>query len=98
MYAHPPPTLQLPRLFNFLPRCPFGVQPIPAAAAPSAPAAYYNGPSKGCSRAGVYSVNTYDLSQRPLYVLVSTTLHESVPGHHLQIALAQEQESVRRRG
>lgn len=85
---------QLPLLFGKLPRCPYGVTPVPAAQAPAAPAAYYYEPADGCSRAGYYYVNVYDLPSRPSYLMESTTLHETVPGHHLQIALAQEMEGV----
>lgn len=47
-------------------------------------------PDENCTRPGLYHFNTYDLASRPLYTTPSTTLHEAVPGHHLQIALAQE--------
>jgi len=78
------------KFFKTLPRCPYGVLPIPAESAPSAPSAYYYEPAADCSRPGYYYVNTYDLSQRPTYSFVSTTLHETVPGHHLQLALQSE--------
>lgn len=81
---------QLPKFFSKIPRCPYGVRPIDPEQAKTAPAAYYNPPNMDCSRPGYYYVNTYDLTQRPKYVYESTTLHETVPGHHFQLAIANE--------
>jgi len=81
---------ELPKLFSKLPRCPYGVLPIPANEAPNAPAAYYMPPPSDCSRSGLYYVNTFNLTSRPTYLYQSTSLHEAVPGHHLQIAIQQE--------
>jgi len=79
---------KLPKFFGRLPRMPYGVDPVPAAIAPNYTSGRYNpGPIGG---AGQYWVNTYALNMRPLYMLTSLTLHESVPGHHLQISLARE--------
>jgi prolyl oligopeptidase len=81
---------ELSKLFKTLPRCTYGVRPIDAEQAKTAPAAFYNPPNDDCSRPGYYYVNTFDLTQRPFYVYESTTLHETVPGHHFQIAIANE--------
>jgi len=80
----------LPQYFGHLPRLPYGVEPVPADLAPNYTSGrYVAGPLTG-KAAGRYWVNTYALDKRPLYQLPSLTLHEAVPGHHLQIALAQE--------
>jgi len=80
----------LPSLFKTLPRLPYGVEPVPAHMAPKYTAGRYVGAPKGSTQAGTYWVNTYDLPSRTLYTLEALTLHEAVPGHHLQNALAQE--------
>jgi uncharacterized protein (DUF885 family) len=81
---------KLPSLFKTLPRQPYGVVPVPADIAPKYTAGRYNGAPIQSSRAGEYWVNTYALETRTLYTLEALTLHEAVPGHHLQTALAQE--------
>ncbi len=83
---------KLPSLFHTstLPRQPYGVEPVPSAIAPTYTAGRYVGASLDGTRAGTYWVNTYKLDSRPLYVMESLTLHEAVPGHHLQNAMAQE--------
>jgi uncharacterized protein (DUF885 family) len=81
---------ELPRLFLRLPKLPYGIAPIPDFIAPKTTGAYYGPGSGDGTRAGTYFVNTYDLKSRPLYVLEALSFHESVPGHHLQIALQQE--------
>lgn len=78
---------QLPRFFRTLPRKPYGVAPVPDAIAPKYTTGRYVGTSKNSTDPGYYWVNTYDLSSRPLYVLPSLTVHEAVPGHHLQSSL-----------
>ncbi|MDE0597656.1 MAG: DUF885 domain-containing protein [Dokdonia donghaensis] len=81
---------QLPRFFKTLPRKPYGVAPVPDAIAPKYTGGRYVGSPKGSISPGYYWVNTYDLSSRTLYTLPSLTVHEAVPGHHLQGALNQE--------
>jgi uncharacterized protein (DUF885 family) len=85
---------ELPSLFSRLPRLPYGVRPTPAFAAPTAPTAYYYGGSLKTGVPGYFIANTYRLDQRPNYEMIALTLHEAVPGHHLQIALADELEDV----
>lgn len=81
---------QLPKLFKKLPRTPYGVEPVPAEIAPKYTTGRYAG-GRGDGEPGFYWVNTYALDRRPLYELEALTLHEAVPGHHLQVALANEQ-------
>ena len=81
---------ELPRLFKTLPRMPYGIRAVPDYAAEGETAAYYNPGLGDGTRAGVYYVNTYDLSSRPLYEIEALSLHEAVPGHHLQLALQAE--------
>jgi uncharacterized protein (DUF885 family) len=81
---------KLPRYFGKLPRMTYHVEAVPATLAPNYTAGRYNsGPNDGRAP-GAYWVNTYALDRRPLYSLPALTLHEAVPGHHLQIALARE--------
>ena len=84
---------QLPKLFHTLPRKPYGVAPVPASIAPKYTTGRYSGSNRD-DEAGYYWVNTYALDKRPLYVLEALTLHEAVPGHHLQISLNAELENL----
>lgn len=81
---------QLPRFFKTLPRKPYGVAPVPDAIAPKYTGGRYVGTSAESTNPGYYWVNTYDLPSRTLYTLPSLTVHEAVPGHHLQGALNNE--------
>ena len=85
---------ELPKLFRRLPRTPYGLKKIPDYIAPQTTSAYYMPPPGDGTRAGFYYLNTYDLKSRPLYNLQALSLHEAVPGHHLQIALQQEMADV----
>jgi uncharacterized protein (DUF885 family) len=85
---------ELVKLFGKLPRLPYGVLPVPDYAERSQPAAYYEPGSLASGRAGYFFANTYDLPSRPSWIMESLVLHEAVPGHHLQIALAQELEDL----
>lgn len=84
---------KLPKLFKTLPRTPYGVMAVPANIAPKYTTGRYAGSSRD-DQPGNYWVNTYRLDRRPLYVLTALTLHEAVPGHHLQISLAKEMNDV----
>ncbi len=85
---------QMPRFFGRLPRLSYGVRPVPDTMAPTYTTGRYWPGDIENGIAGGYMVNTYDLSQRPLYTLPALTVHEAVPGHHHQGALAQELENV----
>lgn len=85
---------ELPNLFGRLPRMPYGIRPVPDYIAPKTTAAYYTPPSGDGTVAGFYNLNTFNLPSRELYTLESLSLHEAVPGHHLQIALQQEIEEL----
>ena len=76
-----------------MPRKPYGIAPVPAEIAPKYTTGRYSGTNRD-DRAGFYWVNTYALDRRPLYQMEALTLHEAVPGHHLQNAIAGELEDL----
>jgi uncharacterized protein (DUF885 family) len=83
----------LPQLFYTLPRIPYGVAAVPDNIAPKYTTGRYISPNRD-DQPGYYWVNTYALDKRPLYSLPALTLHEAVPGHHLQISLASEMQNL----
>jgi len=85
---------ELPKLFWTLPRLPYGVIPTPEFEAPTSTTAYYRDGSQEAGRPGYFVANTYKLETRPKYEMEALAIHEAVPGHHLQIALAQEREGL----
>jgi uncharacterized protein (DUF885 family) len=84
----------LSRLFGRLPRLPYGVLPVPEFRAESSPTAYYMSGAPATGRPGTFFANTFALHSRPRWEMEALCLHEAVPGHHLQITLAQEVEDL----
>ncbi len=85
---------ELVRLFGRLPRLPYGVKAVPDYKSKSAPTAYYEPGSLAAGRPDLFFANSYALDTRPRWEMEALSLHEAVPGHHLQIALAQELEET----
>jgi uncharacterized protein (DUF885 family) len=85
---------ELSRLFGKLPRLQYGVMAIPAYSEKSQTSAYYQPGSPEIGRPGYFNVNTYALNMRPKWEMEVLAFHESVPGHHLQISLAQEMDDM----
>jgi uncharacterized protein (DUF885 family) len=85
---------ELTRLFGRIPRLPYGVIPIPSYSEKTQTTAYYNQGSPEAHRPGYFYVNLYDLPSRPKWEMEALSLHESVPGHHFQIAVSQELEQL----
>lgn len=87
---------ELAKLFGTLPRMPYGVIPVPSYSEKSQTTAYYNGGSRETGRPGYFYANTYNLQSRPKWEMEALALHEAVPGHHLQISIAQELDNLPR--
>ncbi|MCP4459116.1 MAG: DUF885 domain-containing protein [Cytophagales bacterium] len=85
---------ELVKLFGHLPRLPYGVKAIPSYSEQTATTAYYNQGSIDNGIPGYFFANTYNLKSRPKWEMEALSIHEAVPGHHLQIAIAQELENV----
>lgn len=81
---------QLPAYFGALPKAPLQIRRVPKAIEAGAPGGYYNSPSLDGKRPGIYWINLRDTAEQPKYLLTTLTVHEGVPGHHLQLSIANE--------
>ena len=81
---------QLPAYFGALPKAPLEIHRVPKAIEAGAPGGYYNSPSLDGKRPGIYWINLRDTAEQPKYLLTTLTVHEGVPGHHLQLSIANE--------
>jgi uncharacterized protein (DUF885 family) len=89
-----PMQARLPQLFGRLPKAKFEVDPVPDYMEKTAAPAYYEAATPDGSRPGRMMINTYNAASRNLYNAEATAYHEGLPGHHLQISIAQEMEGV----
>lgn len=87
---------RLPEFFGILPKAPLELRKVEPFREEGSPAAFYENPAPDGSRPGVYYVNTFDMRGLPIYELESLAYHEAIPGHHMQIAIAQELEGIPR--
>ena len=89
-----PMQAKLPELFGRLPKAPFEVVAVPAYLEKTSAPAYYQPGTADGSRPGRLFIDTYNATSRNLYGVESIAYHEGLPGHHLQISIAQEQTGV----
>jgi len=82
--------VKLPELFGTLPKAPLVVMKVEKFREKSAAGAFYEDPAEDGSRPGRYYVNTYNMNNEPRFQMEALTYHEGIPGHHMQIAIAQE--------
>jgi uncharacterized protein (DUF885 family) len=85
---------QLPAYFGQLPKAPLEIRRVPKAIEAGAPGGYYNSPSLDGKRPGIYWINLRDTKEQAKYTLSTLTVHEGVPGHHLQLSLSNEAQGL----
>lgn len=81
---------ELPKLFNTLPKTELVVKSVEPYREKSAGTAFYETPSLDGKRPGIYYANLYNMADMPIYQMEALAYHEGIPGHHMQIAIAQE--------